>query len=136
MNCCGGSADWAGWPTTAMPAAGRTRVMPVHRCGNSRSPYSRASCCTQIGDRIVVECPPLLLQPLGRVAHQNVGGLPGVGFIFAADQLHAHAEADFAFATMLARQRPDLRTVLGVPLRQFAPDLMHVGILSAYVPRT
>ena len=37
----------SGLPTTAMPAPGRTLVMPVQRCGSKRSPCSRASSRTR-----------------------------------------------------------------------------------------
>src|SRR6266850_5342944 len=57
----------------------------------------------QVRFRFVVKCLDFLLLPLGGVAHQLIGGLPGVRFVFAADHLQAHAEADIVFAAMRAR---------------------------------
>src|SRR5712691_6751706 len=45
-----------------------------------------------VGCGIVVERLHLLLLALGRVAHQYVGGLPRVLFIFPTDHLQAHAK--------------------------------------------
>ena len=87
-----------------------------------------------VGLRLVVERLHLLLLPLGGVAHQDVGGLPGVPFVLAADHLQAHAEADRVFATMGPRHLPDLGDVRGDPLRQVAPEQMHVGMLRRHFP--
>ena len=46
--------------------------------------------------------------PFGGIAHQDVGGLPGILFILAADHLQAHAKADVVFAAMGFCQLPDL----------------------------
>ena len=78
----------------------------------------------------VVERLHLLLLPLGRVAHQYVGGFPGVLFVFAADHLQAHAKADVVLAIMRPCHRPDLDDVGGDPFRQIAPEQMHVGMLG------
>ena len=103
MNCCSVAAHCAGLPTTAMPAPGRTWVMPVHRCGSKQIAVLAGELLhALVGFGIVVERLDLLLLPLGRVAHQDVGGLPGVLFILAADHLQPHAEADVVFAAMRA----------------------------------
>ena len=59
-----------------------------------------------VGLRFVVERLHLLLLPLGGVAHQLVGGLPGVLLVLAADHLQPHAEADLVLAAMRARHLP------------------------------
>src|SRR5216683_4948572 len=60
-----------------------------------------------IGHRVVIERLHLLLLPLGRVAHQCIGGLPRVLFILAADHLQPHAESDVVVAAVRFRHFPD-----------------------------
>ena len=81
-----------------------------------------------VGFRLVVERLHLLLLPLGGVAHQHVGGLPRVRFVFAADHLQPHAEADGVFPVIRPRHLPDLGDIGGDALRQVAPEQMHVGM--------
>src|ERR1700692_4716514 len=87
-----------------------------------------------VGYRIVVKRLHLLLLSLGRVAYQSIGGLPCLAFIFAADDLQAHAKADVVFAIMGASHLPDLGDVLSDALRQIAPEQMDIGMLCGYFP--
>ena len=84
----------------------------------------------QVRFRFVVQRLDFLLLPLGGVAHQLIGGLPGVRFVFAADHLQPHAEADVVFAAMRARHFPDLGDIRRDLFRQVAPEQMHVGMLG------
>ena len=109
MNCCSVPAHWAVLPTTAIPAPGRTRVMPVHRMRHQQiAMFAGKLLHALVRHRVIVERLHLLLLPLGGVAHQLVGGLPGVLFLLAADHLQSHAEADLVLAAMGARHLPDL----------------------------
>ena len=87
-----------------------------------------------VGVRIVVERLHLLLLPLGGVAHQRVGGLPCVALVLAADDLQPHAEADVVLAAVAFGHGPDLVDVGADPLRQVAPEQMHVGMLRRDLP--
>ena len=87
-----------------------------------------------VGLGLVVERLDFLLLPLGGVAHQLVRGLPGVRFVFAADHLQPHAEADVVFAAMRPRHLPDFGDVGRDLFRQIAPEQMHVGMFGRQFP--
>src|SRR5215207_3749453 len=89
---------------------------------------------TQVRFRLVVERLDFLLLPLGGVAYQLIGGLPGVRLVLAADHLQPHAEADVVFAAMRARHLPDRGDVRGDLFRQVAPEQMHIGMLGRQFP--
>ena len=88
-----------------------------------------------VGFRPVVERLHFLLLPFGGVAHQLVGRLPGVRLVLAADHLQPHAEADVVFAVMRPSHLPDLGNVGRDPLRQIAPEQVHVGMFRRQFPR-
>ena len=88
----------------------------------------------QVRLRLVVKCLDFLLLPLGGVAHQLIGGLPGIRLVLSADHLQPHAEANLVFAAMRARHLPDLGNVRGDLFRQVAPEQMHVGMLGRQFP--
>jgi len=82
----------------------------------------------------VVERLDFLLLALGGVTHQLVRGLPGVGFVFTAYHLQAHAEADVVLAAMGPRHLPDFGDIGGDLFRQVAPEQMHVGMFGRQFP--
>src|SRR5258708_39089942 len=54
--------------------------------------------------------------------------------MFAANHLEAHAKANVVFTAMPTRHLPDLGDVGSDPLRQIAPEQMHVGMFCRHFP--
>src|ERR1700704_3191152 len=110
MKFCSVSAHCPGSPTTAMPAPGRTWVMPVHRCGSMVSPIAASSRTRRVGSDVAKSsftkafCPSPDRQP--------------------------HAEADLLLAAVRGGHRLYLRHVGADSLVGIAPEQMHVGMLG------